>query len=115
MPLDLTWVDDSATVGTTPVSLITGSTTLTESTVGGYFTLVINPVAMAQGDEYLVTLYEKAATGDTQEIVTDWPIVGDQERLHIAPGFPLGIGWDMTIAKIAGTDRTFTWTLRRTS
>lgn len=116
MALDLTWVENTgATVGGTELSLISGTTTLQTSTVGGYFSLVIDPANMAQGDEYLVTLYEKAATGGTKRVVDTWPLKGNQGRLHIAPGFPLGIGWDWTIIKKAGTDRSFSWTIRRTS
>ena len=61
------------------------------------------------------TLYEKATSGGTKRAVTTWSLIGNQGRLHIAPGFPLGLGWDWTIQKLAGTDRSFTWTIRRTN
>ena len=116
MALDLYWVENTGqSVGTTELSLISGTTTLQTSTVEGYFTLKIDPAAMAQGDEYLLTLYETAATGGTKRAVTTWPLFGNQQRNHIAPGFPLGVGWDWTIQKVTGTDRSFSWTIARTS
>lgn len=116
MALDLTWVSNGGqSVGTTELSLISGDTTLQTSTAAGYFTLALDPSNMAQGDEYLVTLYEKATSGGTKRVVTTWTLLGNQGRLHIAPGFPLGLGWDWTIQKLAGTDRSFSWTIRRTS
>ncbi|MBA3421644.1 MAG: hypothetical protein H0U12_07095 [Thermoleophilaceae bacterium] len=68
--------------------------------------------AMAAGDEYLVAAYEKANAG-TQAPFMRWYLSGVQSELFVSPMFILTEGWDFTVKKIAGTDRSIKWSVRQ--
>jgi hypothetical protein len=38
-----------------------------------------------------------------------------QSEMFVTPPLQLGIGWDMTLDRIAGADRAFDWSIRRVS
>lgn len=69
--------------------------------------LVLDTNAVVAGDQFLVTLYDKAQSGTTQRKCATWIIAGAQaEPIFMTPPLMLGEGWDFTIKKLAGTDRT---------
>lgn len=68
--------------------------------------------AMAAGDEFLIQLYEKITSAGTQLVIDSWRLVFPVDRLLVA-GMILHNGWDITIKKISGTDRTVEWSLRK--
>ena len=68
--------------------------------------------AMAAGDEFLIQLYEKVKAAGTQVVIDSWRLVYPVDRL-VQSGLILHNGWDITIKKIAGTDRTVEWSLRK--
>ena len=68
--------------------------------------------AMAAGDEFLVQLYEKVTSGGAQIVLDSWRLVFPQDRI-VLPAVILHNGWDLTIKKIAGTDRSVQWSLRK--
>ena len=68
--------------------------------------------SMAAGDEFLVQLYEKVTSGGAQKVIDSWRMVYPVDKL-VQSGLILHNGWDITIKKIAGTDRTVEWSLRR--
>ncbi len=104
----------AVSISTTELSLTLGTTSGTPAskTDVGVFELDIDPANMAAGDEYEVRLYDKIRSGGTQRSVVLGNLVGAQSgfaKFHV--GF-LGYGWDITMKKIAGTDRAFDWTIR---
>jgi hypothetical protein len=120
MPQDLEYAAGSAvSIGTTEMSLATdGGTTAgvpQSKTDAGLFQLMLDAFAMAKGDEYLLKIYEKAATGATQRLLDSVKLCDAQATLYYTPQLQLGLGWDITLDKIAGTDRAFTWSIRRVS
>lgn len=109
----ITFVNGSATITATEYSLPSSSTTRVAQTDKCILQLFLDLSAMAAGDEYRVMFYERINAG-TQRIVQKWSLVGAQgEPNFVTPSFIVGDGWDMTVQKIAGTDRAIPWSLRK--
>ena len=105
---------DGVTVGTTELSIVSGTTTLQTITDDGVYQLWIDAGVMAKGDEFIVKLYEKVeATGGTKKVFAQWSLQGVQTEVFVTPTFILINGWDMTITKLAGTDRAFDASIRK--
>jgi hypothetical protein len=107
---------DGVTVGGTAISVVTGTTTPATDTGGGIYQLFVDPVgaAMAKGDDYLVQVREKVeGTRGSQRVVVEFRLMDAQSCLVASPQLVLINGWDMTIKKIAGTDRSFDATIRK--
>jgi hypothetical protein len=104
----------TATISTTEYSLPNAGTTLTPITEDGVYELVLDTYNMASGDVYDLKFYEKARSGDTQRVFMAATIAGAQTMpIYISESFILLHGWDMTMKKISGTDRTFYWSIRK--
>lgn len=102
-----------STIGTTEYSLTNNSTTLATKTDNVVITVWIDVTNLAAGDEYEVALYEKAYTGGTQRKITLANLVGAQtDGLFVTGSFHVAIGWDVTMKKISGTDRSIAWSIR---
>jgi hypothetical protein len=105
---------DGVTVGATELSIVSGTTTLQTITVPGVYQLFVDPGVMAKGDEYIVRIYEKVeATGGTKKVLASFHLAGVQTENFVAPTFLLMHGWDMTLQKLVGTDRTFDASIRK--
>lgn len=103
----------SATIGATETSLVTNTTGPDSEASSGAVQAIIDFSAMAAGDQYRVRLYEKARSGDTQYRLLEAYISGAQsDPLWSHPAMPFKHGWDVTVQKIAGTDRTIKWSIR---
>jgi hypothetical protein len=108
----------AVSVGSSAVSIISGNTTPQSVTDDGIYQLWVDPVAaaMAKGDEFEIAILEKVeGTGGTQRVVHSQRLTDVQDKLWFSPPLPLINGWDMTIKKIAGTDRSFDASIRRAS
>lgn len=103
----------AVTVGSTELSIVSGTTSLSADTTDGVFQLLVDASNMAKGDEYLIRLYEKVLSGGTQRKFAQFSLMGAQTQVFITPTFILLHGWDMTITKSAGTDRAFTASIRQ--
>jgi hypothetical protein len=110
----ITFVNDSASISTTEYSLpgdAAGPTAQTDDCVLQTF---IDFGNMAAGDQYQVRLYEKYAGAGTQRLVDEWILTGAQSKpMFLIPSVILGEGWDVTVKRLAGTDRTIYWSLRK--
>lgn len=119
MPTNLTFKSgNSATITNTETSLAVdgGSTSLQTLTNKGQYSLHLDGVAnMAKGDEFRVRIYEKASTGATKRVFFDAIISDAQVQPYISPWFLLGIGWDMTLQRTAGSNRAFHWGIKQMS
>lgn len=105
---------DGVTVGATELSIVSGTTTLQTITDDGVYQLWVDAGAMAKGDEFIVRLYEKVeATGGTKKVFHSGTLQGVQTENFVTPTFILINGWDMTIQKLAGTDRAFDASIRK--
>ena len=80
----------------------------------GVFQAFIDLSAMEAGDEFEFRVYEKVSSTATQRLVYVKNFVGTCGLpLHATPSLVLLHGWDMTLKKIAGTDRSIEWSIRK--
>lgn len=105
--------DDSATIGATEYSLpndanySSGSPMTTDVALQGW----IDFGAMTATEEYRVRIYEKVNAG-TQRVVWETYLANVQAGPLVLPTILLMEGWDISVKKIAGTDRSIAWSLR---
>lgn len=105
----------AVTVGTTELSILTGTTTLTDSTDAGIYRLWLDvgAASLAKGDEFLVRIKEKCLSGGTQRILDQRIISHTDGDIAVFPPVMLIHGWNMTIQKLSGTDRAWTAVIRK--
>ena len=103
----------SASVGTTPFSLPNNSTTLTPRTDPKDVCAFVRFASLAVGDRFQIDFLDKVSgAGDPQDSVGSFIVQGPGSFAIMTPTFPLIHGWDVQVKKLAGTDRTVTWSLR---
>jgi hypothetical protein len=106
--------EGSASISTTEYSLPNASTSLTPITADGVYQLFLDLNAMVAADQYELKLYEKVQSAGTQRLVETWFFDGAQGKPHwVSPSFLLLHGWDLTMKRIAGSDRTIGWSIRQ--
>jgi hypothetical protein len=112
MPLTIT--ADSASIGTTEYSLPADTTTgvPTAQTDDCVLEVEVYIASMAAADSYQFKLYEKAGTS-TQGAEWTAYVTGANPGPHRFTVGVVGDGWDFTAKKLAGTDRTVHWSLRK--
>jgi len=116
MPISEPYELDGVTVGVTELSIVSGTTTLQTITVAGVYQLWLDAGNMAKGDVYRVRMYERVElTGGVKKLFAQWELLGVQAEVFVSPTFVLLNGWDMTLQRIAGTDRAFDASIRRVS
>lgn len=108
-----TFVNDSATIGTTEYWLASDSTTKTDQTDDCMMQAWIDFGAMAAGDVFEWRLVEKVNAGTQRTVIGPNRIVGVQESPVVITGLILGDGWEIGVKKITGTDRSISWSLRK--
>lgn len=107
----------SETITTTEHSLTTDTSGPDVQTDDGVYQVFLDMSALADGDVFRFAAYEKVQSSDTQRAFFTADISGAQgtEDNWVSPSFILLHGWDFTLDKITGTDRTITWSVRRIS
>jgi hypothetical protein len=109
-------ITGTETIGTTEWSLATDTSysSADAQTTDGVVQAFIDCNALAAGDQYRVRMYEVCRSGDTQRIAHAFTITGAQsEPLCPTPALTFMHGWDITVTKLAGTDRAINWSIRR--
>lgn len=102
------------TVGTTEWSMTTDTSGPDADTTEGVFQPFLDLNALAAGDTFLFAVYEKVRTGDTQRKIYTAEFTGAQAtKIWSGPSLVLGVGWDMTLLKVAGTDRAINWRISK--
>jgi hypothetical protein len=110
----ITFTNNSQTISTAEYSLPNASTSLTPQTTDGVYQFFIDFAAMAAGDQYVVQLKEKYDAAGTQRLIEEWIFAGAQGKpMFVAPTFVLGEGWDITVKRLAGSDRAIAWSIRK--
>jgi hypothetical protein len=107
---------DDVSVGASELSIVSGTTSLQTVTDDGVYQLWVDPVgaSMAKGDEFAIRIYEKVeGTGGTKREVFKATLSDAQAQNFVTPMLILINGWDMTIQKVAGTDRSFDASIRK--
>lgn len=103
--------DEYSIGGAAEVSTLPGGVPLS-LTDPGDVSLVIDRSAMAAGDEFLIQVYEKAVSGGTQRVCQRYTITATG-AIDVFGPIPLRNGYDWTIKKISGTDRSMSMSIRR--
>lgn len=109
----ISFTNDSATITTTEYSLPGDGAGPTAQTDDCLLQVWLDFAAMAAGDTFRIRLYEKI-NGGTQRLAEEWTLVGAQGKpAWTMPAVIVGEGWDVTVIKVAGTDRSIGWSLRK--
>lgn len=112
MPISEAYTN-SATIGTTPYSLPNASTTLTPITDDGVYQVFIDLANMTVTEQYEITVLEKVTSGGSQRTVFQSVIFGAGTPCWVSPSLILLHGWDVQVRKLAGTDRSLSWSIRQ--
>ena len=101
-------------VSTTEHSLTTDTAGPDADTTAGVYQAFLDLNAVAAGDVFEFKVYETVRTGDAQHTVYSARFANAQTApVWVSPSLVLGIGWDMTVRKIGGTDRTINWRISK--
>jgi hypothetical protein len=105
---------DGVTIGATEISIVSGTTSLQTITDDGVYQLWVDAGLMQKTEEYKIRIYEKVeGTGGVKKVVFVATLKGVQSEIFVTPTLILINGWDMTLQKIAGTDRAFDASIRK--
>jgi len=114
----ITYTNDSASISTSEYSLPADTTTgvPTAQTTDGIYQFWIDFANMVAGDQYRIRVYEKTDSGGTQRLAEEWILTGAQSKpMFVTPSLILGEGWDCTVLRTAGSDRSIAWSIRKVS
>lgn len=105
----------SVTFSTTELSLITGNSTLQSNTTPGIYQVALDLNALASGDAFRLRIKEVVVSGGTQHVIQDVTYAGPQgnQPVLVSPSLLLMNGWDVTLIKVKGTDRTIPYSIRK--
>lgn len=117
MAITIDAFEGSETVSTTEHSLTTDSSGPDADTTVGVFQPFLDLNALAAGDTFRFAVYETVASGGgTQRRVYSAEFTGAQPSpIWAGPALILGVGWDMTLIKVAGTDRAIVWRIAQSA
>jgi hypothetical protein len=101
---------DSASITTTEYFLASDSTTKTSQTDDAMVQLWCGDTSIAAGDVFEVKLYEKVNAVEFSQVLGYLTV---DAKSFISPAFILGDGWEFSLRKISGTNRTINWSLRK--
>jgi hypothetical protein len=107
----ITNTKDSATISTTEYFIASDSTTAIYQTSSQIMQALIDTANMAAGDQYRIRVYEKI-NGSAARTIYDATLSGAQSGPHVTPSLIVCEGWEVSIQKLAGTDRVFGWAIR---
>lgn len=103
----------SETISTTEWSLTTDTAGPDTQTDDGMVQVFVDLSALLAGDVFELAMYEKVASGATQRQVWTTRFAGAQGvPLWAGPANVVMHGWDYTLLKISGTDRSIEWSVR---
>lgn len=102
------------TVGGTEWSLTTDTSGPDADTSDGIFQFWLDLNALLAGDVFEFRVYEKVLSSSTQRLVYSAAFAGPQGNpVWVSPSMILMHGWDATLIKISGTDRSIDWSIRK--
>ena len=104
---------NSGTIGSTEHFLASNSTTKSDQTTDGVYQLWLDFNALQNGDEYRIRAYERISSGGTTRIAMEWTVAHAQsEPMYVTPSLMFLHGWEFSLTKLAGTDRSIAWSIR---
>lgn len=111
--MPITFVDGSATIGTTEYWLASNSTTKTDQTDAAVVQVWIDFGQMASTDTYEWRVVEKVGSGTQRNVIPPQRLVGAQPSPIVTPSLVLGAGWEIGVRLVSGTARTIYWSIRK--
>lgn len=104
----------SATISTAEYSLTGTSGAAAMQTTSGIVQLVLGLQNMVAGDSYRLKIKEKVLAAGTQRDMHTQIFTGVQGTPHaIVAAVYLVNGWDFTLTRLTGTDRSIDWSVRQ--
>lgn len=104
--------EGTATIGTTEYSLVGSNGALTPQTGDCYISVRLDLSNLAAGDVFKIRVYEEVNSGSSTAL-EPWTVTGLQIEAIQLPLLMVGGGWDVTVQKTAGTDRSISWTVEK--
>lgn len=105
---------NTITVSTTELSMLTGNSTLQANTTDGIYQAFMDLNALTVSETFTLKVYETTIAAGTKRVVYESAFTGVQGTpIHATPALVFLHGWDMTIIKNAGTDRSILWSIRQ--
>lgn len=102
------------TISTTEWSLTTDTAGPDAEASDGVFQCFVDLNGLAKGDKFIFRVYEKVLSGSTQRRCLQWFLShGQVDPIFVSPSLILLHGWDMTLIKTAGSDRSLDWSIRK--
>jgi hypothetical protein len=102
------------TVTTTEWSMTTDTAGPDADTTDGIYQAFLDLNALAAGDVFEFRVYEKVLSSSTQRLVYYARFAHAQATpVYVSPALVLGHGWDMTLKRVAGTDRAIDWRISK--
>lgn len=90
------------------------TTNLSAQTDDGVYQCWLDLNALQKADVFEFKVYEKVGSGSTQRVVYSVRFANAQtEPIWVSPSLVLIHGWTMTLNRIAGSDRTIDWSIRK--
>jgi hypothetical protein len=78
------------------------------------YTVWLDLNALTSGDNYMLRMYEKVRSASTQRKVIEHAFSGVQTPANwVFPTVHLKHGWDVTLQRTSGSDRTIEFSIRR--
>lgn len=108
--MGLTLINDSASITTTEYFLASDSTTKTSQTDDAMVQLWCGDTNIAASDVFEIKIYEKINAVEFSRVLGYLTV---DEKQFTSPAFFLGDGWEFSLKKITGTNRTINWSLRK--
>lgn len=99
-------------IGATEYSLTNNSTTIAEQTTDAIISVWIDVANIAAGEEYSIWIRERVTSSSTQRQIFLATLVGPQGEPFVSSPFQVGNGWDVTMQRITGANRNFSWSIR---
>lgn len=115
MAISEAFVDSGTTISTTEYSLTNDSTTIATQTTDGIYQAIIDFSNMVAGDEYTIKILEKVYAAGSQKTIWEASLSGTQPSPFVTPAIMLMHGWDITVTRTAGADRSISWSIRAVS
>lgn len=106
----ISFTADSASISSSEYYLAADSTSKSLQTDDCILQTWIFAASIAAGDVFEIKLYEKINTNETSRVIGYLTI---DQTSYIIPSTIVGEGWDVSVKKTAGTDRTIHWSLRK--
>ena len=116
MALTEPYSSNTLSVSTTELSLVSGTSSLQSVTDDGVYQVFLDLNALAVGDSFTLRIKEKVHASATQRVA--WAAIishaqGADGAVFVSPSLMLLHGWDITIIRTAGSDRTIPYSIRK--